>query len=233
MRHLIARALPLLALVLAAVALPATAQINMEEGKQYVRLKNPQPVESGNKIEVLEFFSYGCPHCAHLEPELEKWFKVMPPDVQFRRVPVVFQPAWEVLARVYYTLEGLGVDQKLSPDVFKAIHEQNINLAKDKTFFDWAEKHGLERKKVEDMYNSFGVVSKVNRARQLACGVQGRGGALRRGRRQVRDRLRQDRRSPEHAGRDRRAGRQGARGTQEVGVRRAPAGVHSPARAPR
>ena len=85
--------LALFAAALAALALPSSAQ-EFQEGKQYIRLKNPQPVESGNKIEVLEFFSYGCPHCADLEPILENWLKTLPPDVQFRRVPVLFQPRW-------------------------------------------------------------------------------------------------------------------------------------------
>ena len=169
MRQLLARFLPLLAVVLAAVALPAAAQIQLEEGKQFIRLKNPQPTETGAKIEVIEFFSYGCPHCAHLEPELQRWLKNVPPDVQFRRVPVMFQPAWELLARDYYTLDGLGVEQKLSPDMFKAIHEQNINLSKANVFFEWAGKQGLDPKKVEEMYNSFSIVSKVNRAKQLAA----------------------------------------------------------------
>jgi thiol:disulfide interchange protein DsbA len=70
-----------------------------------VRLKAPVPVETGKKIEVIEFFSYGCPHCADLEPHLQAWLKRLPPDVQVRRVPVAFQPSWENLARVYYTLE--------------------------------------------------------------------------------------------------------------------------------
>ena len=169
MRQVLARLLPLLAVVLAAVALPASAQLQLEEGKQFIRLKNPQPTETGAKIEVIEFFSYGCPHCAHLEPELQRWFKNMPPDVQFRRVPVLFQPAWELLARDYYTLDGLGVEQKLSPDMFKAIHDQNVNLSKANVFFEWAGKQGLDPKKVEEMYNSFAIVSKVNRAKQLAA----------------------------------------------------------------
>ena len=169
MRQVLARLLPLLAVVLAAVALPASAQLQLEEGKQFIRLKNPQPTETGAKIDVIEFFSYGCPHCAHLEPELQRWFKNMPPDVQFRRVPVLFQPAWELLARDYYTLDGLGVEQKLSPDMFKAIHDQNVNLSKANVFFEWAGKQGLDPKKVEEMYNSFAIVSKVNRAKQLAA----------------------------------------------------------------
>jgi thiol:disulfide interchange protein DsbA len=107
--------LPLAVTLLAALSLaaPASAQ-QLQEGKQFVRLKNPVPVETGNKIEVIEFFSYGCPHCADLEPILEDWMKRLPPDVQFRRVPVLFQPKWVTLAKVYYTLEALGVEPKMT-----------------------------------------------------------------------------------------------------------------------
>ena len=87
---------PLLAL-LAWFAMSAASSAEPVEGKDYVRLKNPQPVETGKKIEVIEFFSYGCPHCNDLEPILDAWVAKLPPDVQFRRVPVMFQQRWEAL----------------------------------------------------------------------------------------------------------------------------------------
>ena len=164
--------LPLARLALAfttalALALPAHAQI--AEGREYVRLKQPQLPESGKKVEVIEFFSYGCPHCADLEPHLQAWFKRLPADVQVRRVPVAFQPAWENLAKVYYTLELLGEDAKLTPEVFAALHGGNrTNLAQEARFFDWAASKGLDRKKVEDTYKSFGLSGKVGRAKQVA-----------------------------------------------------------------
>ena len=148
-------------------ASPASAQ-DLVEGKNYFRFKNPVPVESGKKIEVLEFFSYGCPHCADLEPEMQGWLKTLPADVQFRRVPVLFQERWVSLAKVYYTLEALGEEKRLSPEVFTAIHKAGTNLASEKVFFDWAASKGLDRKKVEDMYNSFGIAGKINRAKQQA-----------------------------------------------------------------
>lgn len=155
------------ACVAATFAATAGAQ-NMVEGQNYARLRNPQPVETGKNIEVLEFFSYGCPHCGELEPILQNWMKSKPADVAFRRVPVMFQPKWENLAKVYYVLETMGEETKLSPDVFSAIHGKGTNLANEKDFFDWAAAKGLDRKKVEDLYNSFAIVGKVNRAKQLA-----------------------------------------------------------------
>ena len=156
------------ALGLASAAFGAPAVAQMVEGKNYLRLKAPVPVETGKKIEVIEFFSYGCPHCAELEKYLIPWRAKLPQDVQFRRVPVMFQERWINLGKIYYTLDALGEEDKLSPDVFAAIHGQNVSLWNDKTFFDWAASKGLDKKKVEDVYNSFAVSGKMNRARQQA-----------------------------------------------------------------
>jgi len=154
--------------LVAFAALPTAAQ-TLVEGQNYIRLRNPLPVDSGKKIEVLEFFSYGCPHCRDLDPELVAWTKTMPADVEFRRVPVDYgREQWAVLAKIYYTLEALGVEQKFTPEVFVALHDRKTPLFQDKAFFDWAASKGLDRKKVEETYNSFGVVSKFNRSRAIA-----------------------------------------------------------------
>ena len=154
--------------LIAGFAFAATASADLAEGKEYSRLKVPHAVDSGKKIEVIEFFSYGCPHCSDLEPYLQNWFKTLPPDVQFRRVPVTFQDRWKPLAKIYFTLEAMGEDARLSPEVFKAIHTGNAPLYQDKAFFDWAASKGLDRAKVMDTYNSFGVDSKLKRALVLA-----------------------------------------------------------------
>jgi protein dithiol oxidoreductase (disulfide-forming) len=160
------RALLVLAAALALVAGNAAAQLT--EGKNYARIQNPQPVETGRKIEVIEFFSYGCPHCAELEPHLDAWLAKAAPDVAFRRVPVMFQQRWQPLAKIYYTLDALGVEAKLSPDVFKAIHGANVALWDSPKFYDWAASKGLDRKKVEEVFTSFAIDGKMKRAMQLA-----------------------------------------------------------------
>jgi thiol:disulfide interchange protein DsbA len=158
-----------LAVLLATALLGAgVARAELVEGKNYARLANPQPVETGKKIEVIEFFSYGCPHCAALEPYLDTWLAKQPPDVAFRRVPVMFQQRWVALAKIYYTLDALGVENKLSPDVFKAIHGTGTPMWDTKAFLDWAASKGLDRKKVEETFTSFAVDGKVKRAMQLA-----------------------------------------------------------------
>ena len=158
----------MLALLIGAAFLSGSANAQLVEGKQYRRIANPQPVETGKKIEVIEFFSYGCPHCAELEPHLDAWLAKLPPDVAFRRVPVMFQPRWVPLAKMYYTLDALGVEAKLSPDVFKAIHGSGTALWENKAFYDWVAMKGLDRKKVEEVFTSFAIDGKMNRAKQLA-----------------------------------------------------------------
>lgn len=166
----VAKLLRVAAMVLAGLALPlaSVGAVEMVEGKNYSRLKIPVPVETGNKIEVIEFFSYGCPHCSDLEPYLQTWFQTMPADVQYRRVPVMFQERWKSLAKVYYTLDAMGEDVKLSPAVFQAIHTNGLALYDEKPFYDWAAGHGLDRAKVAGIYNSFGIDSKLKRAMALA-----------------------------------------------------------------
>jgi thiol:disulfide interchange protein DsbA len=158
-----------LAVALVAMAAGASAQ-GLTEGTNYVRLKNPMPVD-GKNIEVIEFFSFGCPHCGELEPILQGWVKNKPADVTFRRIPVMFQPRWENLARVYYTLEALN-EEKLVPEVFLAVHARNTPLWNEKDFLDWVATKGVDRKKAEELYGSFGIVGKVNRAKQLAGSYQ-------------------------------------------------------------
>ena len=162
-------AISLLATLLFAVSTPvAWAQGSGGEGTQYLRMNPGPPVETGKKIEVIEFFSYGCPHCADLEPYLQTWVKGLPADVSFRRIPVMFQPRWVDLAKIYYTLEALGEEARVSPEVFVAIHGKGLALWEPAKFYDWAATKGLDRKKVEDLYNSFTMSGRVNRAKQLA-----------------------------------------------------------------
>jgi thiol:disulfide interchange protein DsbA len=160
------------AMTLAFVATAASAGAQgLTEGTNYQRLKSPMPVETGKNIEVIEFFSYGCPHCGELEPLLQAWLKNKPADVTFRRIPVMFQPRWENLAKAYYVLEALN-EEKLSPEIFVAIHTRNAPLWNEKDFLDWIATKGVDRKKAEELFNSFGIVGKVNRAKQLAQSYQ-------------------------------------------------------------
>lgn len=136
-------------------------------GKDYVVISPPLPTDSGAKVEVVEFFWYGCSHCFDLEPALAKWTRALPKDVEFKRVPTIFRESWVPGARLYYTLEAIGELDRLHKDVFDAIHAERVNLFDEKALTEWLTKKGVDPKKFMDAYNSFGVQNKVQRARQI------------------------------------------------------------------
>jgi thiol:disulfide interchange protein DsbA len=149
-----------------AISAPAIAQT---AGKDYTPISPAQPTDDPAKIEVLEFFSYGCPHCSDFHPVISAWAAKLPGDVVFKRVPVSFgRAAWANAARLYYTLEATGELARLDGEVFKAIHNDRINLFEEKAIFEWVAKKGVDQKKFSEAFNSFGVMSKVKRGDQLA-----------------------------------------------------------------
>jgi thiol:disulfide interchange protein DsbA len=144
------------------VALPSYAQ-------SYLPISPPQPTEDPAKIEVVEFFSYGCPHCAEFYPVLSAWVAKQPSDVVVRKVPITFgRAAWANIARLYYTLEVTGDLHRLDGEIFKAIHGERQNLMEEKALAEWVAKKGVDPKKFAETYGSFGVMSKVKRGDQMA-----------------------------------------------------------------
>jgi len=152
--------------MMAAPVWSAPDTVAIKENQHYQVLDTGQAIPN-NQLEVLEFFSFACPHCAHLEPTLQSWRKTLPKGVTFRRVPVIFRPQWENLAKVYYTLDGLKLAH-LEPEVFKAIHEQNLDLSNTEEFMKWLGKHKVDEKKALMFYESFTVSTKVSQAKTLA-----------------------------------------------------------------
>lgn len=149
-----------------ALAVPAQAQT---AGKDYVPVTPAQPTENPAKIEVLEFFSYGCPHCADLQPLLAAWAAKQEPDVMVKRVPVSFgRAAWGNIAKLYYALEVTGDLERLDGEVFRAVHGQRLNLFEERSIKEWVAKNGVDQKKFAEAFNSFGINSKVRRGDQLA-----------------------------------------------------------------
>jgi thiol:disulfide interchange protein DsbA len=112
-------------------------------------------------------FWYGCPHCFNLQPSLEVWLKRKPTDVDFKRVPAVFQDSWVPLTRAYYTIEAMGLIDKLHQEMFSTLHKQRATLKDANAIFDWAAGKGVDRKKFTDTYNSFGVNGKTQRSIEL------------------------------------------------------------------
>jgi thiol:disulfide interchange protein DsbA len=135
-------------------------------GKDYQVIDPPVPTETGKKVEVLEFFYYGCPHCYELEPYLKAWAKRQPNDVVFRPVPAVFRDSWVPLTKTYFALEAIGELPRLHDKVFATLHEEGLALSHEETMFNWAAKNGIDRNKFSDTYKSFAVQSKVQRAIQ-------------------------------------------------------------------
>lgn len=147
--------------------LAGAARAELKEGEEY-KLIAPQPTEAVGKIEVTEFFWYGCPHCHELEPVLNQWLKTLPKDIAFRRVPAIFLDArWAPAARLYYTLDALGEENRLRSALFDAIHVGRLNHTSEAEVGEWLAKQGVERSKFAAAYNSAAVQAKINRAQEL------------------------------------------------------------------
>ena len=162
-------------LALACLAAPSHAQgIRARQNIEY-RLIAPQPVETGDRIEVIDFFWYGCPACNALQPELEAWIKRKPPDVALRRVPAILSDSWAPHVRIYYALERLGEVERLHLKVYDSYHIEELHLSRPDVMEQWAVRNGIDRRKWLDAYYSPEVDAKVERARTLteAYTVQG------------------------------------------------------------
>ena len=146
----------------------AASAANPQEGTDYRVLQQAQPTESGNKVEVTEFFWYSCPHCAAFDPSLSAWVKKQGDKIVFKRVPVAFRESFVPQQKLYYALEAMGLSADISPKVFRAIHVDRQVVDTDPTIMDFIAKQGnVDKKAFADLYNSFGVQTKVRRATQL------------------------------------------------------------------
>jgi thiol:disulfide interchange protein DsbA len=155
-----------------------------QEGQDYLKLGRQLPVSPG-KIEVIEFFWYGCPHCNAFEPTLEPWVSTLPSDVAFKRVPVAFrEEPFVPHQKIYYALEALGQVSRMHERVFAAIHVEHKRMDTPEEIAAFMDKNGIEPKKFLESYNSFGVAAKAKQATQISedfqvndvpsLGVQGR-----------------------------------------------------------
>lgn len=168
----LSKSLGCLAALLAMLALNyAFAQQPPVAGREFTRINPPQAVSTGNKIEVLEFFWYGCPHCYHLEPSLRAWLKRKPADVEFRFVPGTFgAPQWEPLTRTFYALDAMGLSSKYHDAIFAGIHEekdtsrQRALISDPRVIADWLASKGVDKQKFLDTYSSFAVNGRTQRS---------------------------------------------------------------------
>ena len=151
------------------LAAPAHAQMKKPElGTHYLALGAVAPTEApAGKVEVVEFFWYNCPHCNAFEPELAAWLKKLPKNIAFRRVPVAFNASFVPQQRLYFSLEALGLVEKLHGKVFDAIHSQKIKLDEGQAIANWVVQNGVDQAKFLNAYNSFSVETKTKKSVQL------------------------------------------------------------------
>jgi thiol:disulfide interchange protein DsbA len=139
-----------------------------KSGLDYVTLAAPQPVQAtGKKVEVIEFFMYHCPHCNAFEPQLEEWVKKQGDHILFKRIHMPFTGPSDPEAHLHLTLEAMGKAEEMQPKVFKAVHVDRIRLTTDAAIIDWVARNGIDRAKFLDVWNSFGVMTKLRRAPQV------------------------------------------------------------------
>lgn len=161
-RHMLAA----LGMGLVAATVSATPA-NPQDGVDYKTLAKPQATSSGNKVEVIEFMWYDCPHCAAFDPVITAWVKKQGDKIDFKQVPISFRDTFFPQQKLFYSLEAMGKKEELNPKVFQAIHAERQRVNTDKTILAFIEKQGVDKQKFLDTYNSFGVQTKARRATQL------------------------------------------------------------------
>ncbi|WP_043312122.1 thiol:disulfide interchange protein DsbA/DsbL [Pseudomonas sp. ML96] len=145
---------------------------SIEAGRQYVELSSPVPVSQPGKIEVVELFWYGCPHCYQFEPTLNPWVEKLPKDVNFVRVPAMFGGIWDVHGQLFITLESMGVEKQVHEAVFNAIHVEKRKLATPEEMAEFLAGHGVDKDKFLSTFNSFAVKGQMAKAKKLAAAYQ-------------------------------------------------------------
>ena len=143
-------------------------------GFEYRSIKQ-QPVANPERIEVIEFFWYGCPHCFHFEPTLNRWLADKPKNVDFIQVPAPLNKSWEIHTKAFYALELMGMQKKLHEKIFEAIHMKKMRLFDEKSLTDFLVKQGVNRDEFTKKMKSFSVNGKLNKARKMMKDYEVRG----------------------------------------------------------
>lgn len=157
-------------LLLLLALLPLLAQAaTYEEGTDYQRIIPAQPTEvPKGKIEVVELFWYGCPHCYRFQPYIERWAKHLPADVVYRRMPAILGDNWALLAKAYYTEEALGITDRTHRPLFDAIHAQKRRMDSEERLQAFFAEQGVSKDDFTKAFNSFWVDTKVRNAREMS-----------------------------------------------------------------
>jgi thiol:disulfide interchange protein DsbA len=144
------------------------AQFNVVAGRDYAPINPPQPTSGDATVEVLEFFAYGCIHCFHLEPKLDKWSASVPKDTKLVRVPMPGSLKGVNSAQMYYTLQAMGMIDKLHMKIFEAAHNENLPLVNPDVRNQWLARNGVDPKKFDEVEKSFTVQNRIKRVTDLA-----------------------------------------------------------------
>jgi thiol:disulfide interchange protein DsbA len=161
------------ALAFAVLAGAASAQI--QPGREFYRIDPPRVAADDRRIEVIEFFYYGCPVCYETQPILSRWLGTAPEYVSIRRVPALSTEKWEPYAKLFYALEALGAVGRLHWPVYDNIHFEDVKLNDEKIMADWVARNGIDRQKFVETYGSADVAGKVAQARELLKAYDVRG----------------------------------------------------------
>lgn len=143
------------------------AAATYQEGRDYERIVPEQPTDAGNKIEVVEIFWYGCPHCHRFQTYVDRWLKNKPADVEWRRLPGILRDEWALHARAFYAAEALGAIDKIHGPLFNAIHAEKRRLDTEEALADFVAAQGVKKDDFRKAFNSFAVDAKVRRARDM------------------------------------------------------------------
>ena len=169
--------LAVLLFTLSSVTMSAAFADAPKLGTEFDAVAQPIPTENAAKIEVMEIFWYGCPHCYHMEEPLNAWVKKLPKDVYFKRVPGLPNASWAPMAKAYYAMDALGVGEKLHTPLFEAVHKsKTLNPTDETAAIAWVtQQSGLDKLKVEQAFKSFSTNTNLNRAAQIfrASGATG------------------------------------------------------------
>lgn len=151
------------------ILLFSCAALLKAETPGYETLSSPQPTQHPDKVEVIEFFWYGCPHCYSFEPELSKWLKTLPKNVEFIRQPAVFNETWGKHAKAYFVAEALGVVDKVHADLFDAIQNKKEKLETKEELAAFFTAHGVDPAQFHETFNSFAIDAKMRQAPAIAA----------------------------------------------------------------
>lgn len=157
-------------LLVAAFALSFAVTVRAGEftaGTQYQVLETPQATTTGDRIEVVELFFYGCPHCYRLEPYIKTWHGQLADDVEFVRLPAVLGKGWELLAKAYFTADLMGVLDKVHGPLFDSIHKDRKKYRNERELREFFVSQGIDGEEFDKMFNSFAVTVKMNNARLM------------------------------------------------------------------